>query len=126
MLLSWRRPLRLLPAWLREKDAGTFHPIAELLVNRLSYLNENWDGWIWPSPGAGHPTESSAIRRAGRKEYPVNIVASEAIGGSLFLQVEILDRDPCDGEEVKVLESGWVPAYTPDGKITAWFYSRGC
>lgn len=25
-----------------------------------------------------------------------------------------------------IVQSGWVPAYSPDGKLTAWFYSRGC
>jgi hypothetical protein len=113
-------------AWLREQDAGKFYPVAELLVNRLAYLNENWDGWVWPSPGAGHPIESPVARRPGRKEYPVNIVGSELIGGSLFLRVEVLDGDPCEGGEVKVQLGGWIPAYTPAGKLTAWFYSRGC
>jgi hypothetical protein len=113
-------------AWLRERDAGQFHPVADLLVRRLAYLDEDWDGWVWPSPGAGHPTESPVVKRPGRKEYPVNIVATELIGGSLFLQVEILDSDPCDGGDVKVLQAGWIPAFTPAGKLTAWFYSRGC
>jgi hypothetical protein len=109
--------------WVRASDCGPFYPLAELVVNRLTYLNAHWDGWVWPSAGAGYP--QTAPRNPGR-EQPVNIVAAEKIGDSLWLQVEVLDGDPCDGKPAKVVHGGWVPAYTPDGEPIAWFYSRGC
>lgn len=110
--------------WIRANDAGTFHPVAELLTNRLTYLNDHWDGWIWPASGAGHP-QQAAPRNPG-KEQPVRILASEKVGDSLWLQIELLHGDPCGATPPKVVHAGWIPAYTPTGQLTAWFYSRGC
>jgi hypothetical protein len=112
--------------WLRAAGAGRFHPLSELIVNRLNYLTGHWDGWVWPDPGAGHPVRSDRKRREGRQEYPANVVAVEEIGGTLWLRVELLSADPCDGGSPTVVSGGWVPAYSPEGKLTAWFHARGC
>jgi hypothetical protein len=111
-------------AWLRAADAGAYHPLAELLIGRLSYLGPHWDGWVWPSAGAGYPQRAG--RRVAHHEQPVRVLAAESIGDTLWLQVEILEADPCTGGEVRVAHAGWVPAYTPGGEPTAWFHSRGC
>lgn len=110
--------------WVRAADAGAFHPLGELLVNRLTYLGPHWDGWVWPSAGAGYAQRAG--RRVAHHEQPVRVVATESIGDTLWLQVEILDADPCEGGEVGVAHAGWVPAYTPGGELIAWFHSRGC
>ena len=55
----------------------------------------------------------------------MNIIGSEEVGGSLWLQVEILDKRPCAGATVNVVHGGWVPAYTPSGELVAWFDPRG-
>lgn len=110
--------------WVRAEDAGSFHGIAALLVNRLTYLTEHWDGWVWPASGAGHPAKEE--KRSPAREQPARIVGSEVVGDSLWLQVEVLDRDGCQGTPPNVIHGGWVPAYTPDGELVAWFYSRGC
>ena len=112
--------------WLRERDAGPFRPVAELLVNRLNYLTEHWDGWVWPEPGAGHAVKSELKQAAGRQEYPANVLATQDLAGTLWLQVEILSGSRCEGDTPQVRASGWIPAYSPDGRLTAWFYSRGC
>jgi hypothetical protein len=110
--------------WVRAEDAGKFHPVAELLSNRLTYLTEHWDGWVWPASGAGHPAKQE--KRAAGREQPARITGSEVVGDSLWLQVEVLDGDPCEGGAPNVVHAGWIPAYTPDGELTAWFHSRGC
>lgn len=109
--------------WLRATDAGAFHSLSALVVDRLNYLTRHWDGWVWPSPGAGHPQPP---RRVPGDEQPVRVLASESIGDTLWLQVEVLDRDPCQDGEANAVHAGWVPAYTPAGALVAWFYSRGC
>ncbi|MBI4517663.1 MAG: hypothetical protein HY699_17800 [Deltaproteobacteria bacterium] len=112
--------------WLSARLAGPFHPFAELIVNRLSYLTAHWDGWIWPDPGAGNPVNANVKQSEGRHEYPVNVRGTQDLAGTLWLQVEILSASPCEGGSPKTVISGWVPAYSPEGKLTAWFYSRGC
>jgi hypothetical protein len=109
--------------WIRAADAGRFLALPELLVARLTYLGPYWDGWVWPDPGAGYP---QAPRRLAGREQPVRVLATERIGDALWLQVEVLDRDPCDGGDARVVHGGWVPAYTAAGELVAWFHSRGC
>jgi len=110
-------------AWVRAADAGAFHSLAELLTNRLGYLGAQWDGWVWPASGAGHPV---TVPRVAGDEQPVTVIGSEEVGGSLWLQVELLDRSPCDGPGERIIQTGWVPAFTPAGMPVAWFYARGC
>jgi hypothetical protein len=112
--------------WLSARVAGALHPFAELIVNRLSYLTQHWDGWVWPDPGAGIPVTANLKRSEGRHEYPVNVLATQDVAGTLWLQIELLSADPCEGGSPKTVQGGWVPAYSPEGKLTAWFHSRGC
>jgi hypothetical protein len=108
--------------WLAAADGGQFHALATLLTNRLNYLTAEWDGWVWPSSGAGYPAKAP---RSG-SETPARVVASETVGDTLWLQVEVLDRSPCDGPGERVVYGGWVPAFTPTGRLVAWFHARGC
>lgn len=118
-------------AWLNTEDAGTYFPYAELVKNRLNYLVGNWNGLVWPQPGAGLPAlvptaGSSNEHDIFRRESPVRIVDSQSIAGSLWLRVEILDTDECQAKEPKIVSGGWIPAYDAEGQPTAWYYSRGC
>lgn len=110
--------------WLAAADAGAFHALPDLVVNRLNYLTAEWDGWLWPSPGAGYPLTAPRAGRPG--EQPARVLGSEVIGDTLWWQVEVLDRSPCDGPGERVAQAGWIPAYTPAGALTAWYHSRGC
>lgn len=65
------------------------------------------------------------VRRSGN-ETPTRVVGHETIADTLWLQVEVLDRSPCDGPGERVVHGGWVPAFTPAGKPVAWYYARGC
>jgi hypothetical protein len=112
--------------WLRAEVVGPFHPFAEMIVNRLSYLTAAWDGYVWPEPGAGYPIEHTPWRSSERQEQPAEVLSTEDIGGTLWLQVRVLSASPCEGGTPKVLLGGWIPAYTPEGRVTTWFYPRGC
>jgi hypothetical protein len=43
-----------------------------------------------------------------------------------WLLVVLTDGTICDGGSRAVIAAGWVPAYSTSGKVTAWYYSRGC
>lgn len=112
--------------WLPARLAGDFHPLAELVVNRLAYLTRHWDGWVWPEPGAGVPIEAKRSLPGPGPEHPTNVLATQNLAGTLWLQVELLSAEPCAGAPPRTLYRGWVPAYSPDGRLIAWFHSRGC
>lgn len=107
---------------------AVYSPMDELPIRRLTYLNEHWDGWVWPGMGAGLPNRRPAYdaTTTSRAQFPVHILESSRIGSSLWFRVELLKASPCDGGESTVVLSGWIPAYGASGEPAVWFYSRGC
>jgi hypothetical protein len=117
-------------AWVNAGGAGDFLPIGALLVNRLAYLNSHWDGRLWPWPpdrprSRGTPAPGGADRGSARA-YPVNVLETRTLDRGLWLRVETLSGDPCDGGTPEVLDRGWVPAYSDSGQLVAGFHARGC
>lgn len=110
--------------WVQEAEAGPFWPYDTLPIRRLSYLNTEWDGYIWPDPGAGLPWYAKASEHS---EHAIVVHDSQRIGGSLWFNVELLSESPCEGiDPPRSLAAGWIPAYGSTGKPAVWFYSRGC
>lgn len=119
-------------------DTMRFHPLSKLLRNRLNYLTAHWDGLLWESPPGTAASEGlvrSSIRHGFKQlnEYPATVIDVKETEKGLWLNVQIPRVDPCspDGDDStlgmdNVLEEGWVPAFSSSGKLTAWFYSRGC
>lgn len=56
----------------------------------------------------------------------VNIPSATRVGGAIWLEVEVLASNPCEGQDEAVRIRGWVPAYGASGDPVAWYYSRGC
>jgi hypothetical protein len=108
--------------WVSAEEAGTWWPLDELLVRRLTYLTDAWDGLLWPD-GAG---AGRVLRLAQQAERPVRVIETTQIGGSLWLRVAVLDGSACEGGEPRTTHGGWIPAWAADGRPNAWFYSRGC
>ena len=113
-------------AWLHADAAGTFMPLATLLPNRLTYLTRDWNRLVWPGIGAGIPHRLSYAGEKRPREHAVRILQAKYIVTSLWLEVEVLTTDGCEGGPVKVLARGWIPAYAETGAPVAWYYSRGC
>lgn len=110
--------------WVQEAEAGPFWPYDTLPIRWLSYLNTEWDGYIWPDPGAGLPWYAKA---SDHSEHAIVVHDSQRIGGSLWFKVELLSESPCEGiDPPRSLAAGWIPAYGSSGKPAVWFYSRGC
>jgi len=108
--------------WLAQADAGTLFDYAHLVVNRLNYLNRNWHGMLWPDAGAGIPLR---LQQLGQSR-PARVNATVQVADSLWLQVDVLSSDGCDGSTAKTMASGWTPAWLVDGEPAVWFHSRGC
>ncbi len=123
--------VRTLPAgrelWIQAQAGFNFHPVAELLPQRLNYLNEHWDGWLWSEPG-GSQARQRTIPEWQQKphETPVVIESTRILDGRLWLKVGFYSGPICAGPEPAVENVGWVPAYATSGHLVAWFFSRGC
>lgn len=113
-------------AWVSPDAAGTYWPLDVLLPNRLNYLTDEWNRLVWPSLGAGLPIRLSYTGETRPDEQPARVLATQRIGGSLWLEVEVLKTGPCDAGDSRTLARGWIPAYSQSGKPVAWYYSRGC
>lgn len=113
-------------AWLSPDAAGTYWPVDELLPRRLNYLTNGWNRMLWPSLGAGLPTRLAYSTDTPPREQPVNVISTARIGGSLWLEVEVLRSSPCESGDSRALARGWIPAYSGQGELVAWYYSRGC
>ena len=112
--------------WVAPDEAGTYFPYRELPVRRLAYLTKDWSGLSWQGPGTGIPSRTERGPERQVREYPVNVLDSTDIAGLPWFRVEILETDPCSGDEAKPGRVGWVPGYGQQGRPNVWFYSRGC
>lgn len=125
--------------WVAEDDASAhFYPVSDLLQRRLGYLTADWNGQLWDKPPA--PAVSKGMVRPSIRHgyeqltvYPASVTETRQTARGLWLKVQVLRADPCmtsrdSGAHADddLLEHGWVPAYSGEGKLTSWFYSRGC
>ena len=108
--------------WISPKDAGKFRPYDELIVTGLTYLTNEWDGIIRKIPAINSSSES-LIKLSARH---VRIIATKKVNNKLWLHIELLNPGWCTLEEPKVINKGWIPAFSSKGHPNVWFYSRGC
>jgi hypothetical protein len=61
----------------------------------------------------------------GREHWSVRLVGSRAVGGTLWLNVELMSHSIYDSiDPPRVIATGWVPAHSPAGEPVVWFNSR--
>lgn len=113
-------------AWVHIQDADSrYLPVEQLLKHSLTYLSGRGALDIVETPGRGKPVWSRSPNI--RSNLPVEVVAFSQIAGHLWVQVRILDTDPCSEERTGVVSvSGWMPFNDANGMPLIWFYSRGC
>jgi len=110
--------------WLSPRDAGVYHPLAAMLQSGLAFLTDGWDGSLYSTPRAG--AKRRVVER-GREHQDIRVLATSGDGEHLWLRVQIIDRSPCSAATAPaVVATGWMPAYSRDGRIAAWHHSRGC
>jgi hypothetical protein len=113
--------------WVKAADVGSFSAVAELLPSRLAYLNEHWNGELWSAPEAGAGVKRSRLKKEeGEQEYVVDVRETRQTDRGLWLKVALYEHNPCEGGQSDIAEEGWIPAYSSNGQLAAWYYSRGC
>lgn len=124
-------------AWMMNTHPEHFHPYPKLLQDKLTHMTVGWDGRLWSRPGASSARAVSPKVKpllkgqedAGNWRTPnvdVDVLAIRHVAGKTWIQVRVTDGHCGDGNPV-TLDTGWVPAYHPEGKRPlVWFYSRGC
>lgn len=106
------------------QSSAEYHSLAKLLAGseHLSHLTKDWDGRLYQQPGLA----PRLVRPAGsHSEIPYRALDHRSYQGRLWIKVELLD-EVCGEHEPRVLHTGWVPAQSAEGKLWAWFWSRGC
>jgi len=116
-------------AWIARDDNVNFlsYPDSLTSENYLTYLRQDWDGRLWPAPGAAAAVAAPRGWQAYRgKSLPVHVLSTRTVGQETWIQVRFETGDVCGQtlEGVTPLE-GWIPAYRQT-MTSVWFYSRGC
>jgi len=116
-------------AWLSAKSAGEYLPIGQLLKARLAYLNQHWNRKLWESPTT-YKGWNSRLKKgkdaAEDVEISADILEYRTLGKHLWLRIETYDHSVCEGGARRIVDQGWIPAYSEDGKLVADYYARGC
>ena len=108
-------------AWLSQADAEQYRPIHSLILKRgLTYLTDAWDLQLYESPDLG-----SAKRSIGGRG-DVSVIDVEEHGGQTWYLVVLVSGNVCTGGVTKIRDTGWIPAYAPDGRLNVGWSSRGC
>lgn len=110
--------------WISNRETSTYHPLADMLVHGLAFLTDSWDRAVFDAPRAN--SDKRTIRATNERPN-LRVVATAGDAEHLWLQVELLEGSVCEGvEQPAIATSGWIPAFSRDGQLTAWHYARGC
>jgi len=111
--------------WVRVGDAGRFLPVQRLLRDGLIYLRQGASIPLLPNPGARAVPRVAGHRTAA--DLAIKLLSLKDVDGTLWLQVESLDTDPCTQEKLMTVRfSGWLPFHDATARPAVWFRSRGC
>lgn len=111
--------------WLSQGDAGKYRHIGGLIGSAgLTYFTKEWDGRLYARPDR----ESTSSQFTDLADRPsVKVAATHYIEKELWLLVVRVKGTFCsDGGGREILGTGWVPAYSENGRMNVWYYSRGC
>ena len=100
--------------------------VSELLLGRLTYLNDEWNGRVFSEAGGRTFTLSEIKGVRARGEYPVNLLELRSTDSGAWLRVEILGGDPCADTPTAPVHKGWIPAYSERGLLVAGYHPGGC
>jgi hypothetical protein len=114
--------------WIHASPKDQFFSLVDLLWRHreLSYATESWDQRLASRAGGTLAPLPPNVRKQMKAEADTRVVGSRLVGGRLWLQIELLNHSFCEGDEPKVLLTGWLPAHAASGEPTIWFPSRGC
>jgi hypothetical protein len=120
-------PIAELPAPPISRPApGEAAGLAKIERRDMAYLDEDWDGRVFSEPKGRRYVTSSLKGRLGREEYPANVTEVRRIGADVWLHVEVFARSPCYDPNERPAQTGWIPAFSARGRLTASTYPGGC
>lgn len=114
-------------AWVEPMAGAEFHPLEDLILERLSFLTDAWNGMV-----CGDPGDSGSCREIGPwvdDSLNVTVLGHRETGERLWFEIEVppRDRDSCGQPAPDVSPvRGWISAHHDNGEPAIWFYSRGC
>jgi hypothetical protein len=108
-------------AWIKKTKTGRYISLDNLLKNKMSYIDSKSGIKIF--------RESNIDDSIGvvSTSDSLNVVKTINVENKYWHHIQVMDSSSCESDgPPKVLYEGWVPAHTATGKLTIWFYSRGC
>ena len=111
-------------AWALASEQDVFRSLENLFENALTYLTSDWSRQVSAAPGV---RGRAARIPAGMAEPSIHVISSQRSGGQLWFEIEVMSHSGCeDIKEPTAIDRGWVPAHSPSGQPSIWFFSRGC
>ena len=116
-------------AWIEGQGSVNLvsYPASLASDSYLTYLRQDWDGMLWPTPAAAAAVAAPVGWQAHRgKSLPIHVLSTQTVGPETWINIRFETGDVCGQtlEKVTPLE-GWIPAYRQN-MTSVWFYSRGC
>jgi hypothetical protein len=112
-----------LKGWVYVKNSNAFITLGwlMLLADNAGYVNTDWDGELWTTPG--DRSKVRLLTKLATRDFTV--VGTKGHFDGLWLQVEFSEHVSCDWKELPpVVAEGWIPAYNKSGKLQFWYYPR--
>jgi hypothetical protein len=95
----WNEP----KAWIQDSVVWRFREVSDADWERVA--DEMW----W---------------RPDWEENIVRVLRVRDIGGTTWLEIEILSNSSCESNEPpRIKARGWIPAYAPSGAVNVWFWA---
>jgi len=114
--------------WVKEADTQGFISMPEQLQSSLAFLGKHWDGRVWASPSGdgGYSISALHTRAAEKPEYAIDVIDIKNTKTGPWLKVTIKRDDDCTRDQNTIVDQGWVPAWSSEGKLVAEYFPRGC
>ena len=110
-------------AWLRASERDEYFPLEGLLTKGLTYLADESGAQLRAVAGAARDAGGRRVEH----DSPVRVREFRRVGDQLWVNVQVLSHSICESNRDPVITAeGWLPAHSPSGAPTIWFYSRGC
>lgn len=131
LLTVYEKKGDLCKAYLKSDNRKQFHEVwlaCQKFESLAQYYERSMVGVEINVPlyhSAGGKIKSNNSKDPAYSEQ-IKVIGSKELNGELWLNIEY-DNQPCsDEQKVNPLKSGWIPAFTKEGREVLTVYTRGC